>query len=103
MKLRSERLLITDLSLAYLNEIHQLHSLPEVDEFNTLGIPASIQVTKELILDWLEKKEAIPRMSYVGLGRISAKPFNYWIRMWYLIHHFVNNCVKNTTSLHCVC
>ena len=65
MKLRSERLLITDLSLAYLNEIHQLHSLPEVDEFNTLGIPASIQVTKELILDWLEQKDAKPRLSYV--------------------------------------
>ena len=65
MKLRSKRLLITELSLAYLNEIRHLHSLPEVDAFNTLGIPASVQVTKELILNWLVQKEAIPRMSYV--------------------------------------
>ncbi len=65
MKLRTERLLVCDLSISYLNEIHELHSLPEIDEFNTLGIPESIQTTKNLVLEWLEQQEAEPRMLYV--------------------------------------
>jgi len=32
-----------------LNDIHTLHSIPEVDEFNTLGIPKDIQETKDFI------------------------------------------------------
>ncbi len=99
MKFRTERLLITNLSLDYLNEIHQLHSLPEVDEFNTLGIPASIQVTKDLILEWLEKQEATPRMSYIfciklieanqfiGLIGLNIGKLNYRIaEVWYKTH-----------------
>lgn len=65
MKLRTTRLLICRVSIDYLNEIHQLHSYPEVDEFNTLGIPESIHVTKALILSWLEKQETNPGSSHV--------------------------------------
>ncbi|MFT3912209.1 MAG: GNAT family protein [Ferruginibacter sp.] len=65
MKLRTQRLLITSISLDYLNEIHRLHSFPEVDEFNTLGIPESVEATKRIILEWLIKQEAQPRMLYV--------------------------------------
>jgi ribosomal-protein-alanine N-acetyltransferase len=99
MKFRTKRLLITDLSVDYLNEIHQLHSMPEIDEFNTLGIPGSIQVTKELILDWLEKQETVPRASYIfciklietnqfiGLiGLKIGKPGYRIAEVWYKTH-----------------
>ena len=99
MKFRTERLLITDLSLDYLNEIHQLHSLPETDEFNTLGIPETVQVSKDLILKWLEMQEANPRTSYIfciklietnefiGLVALNMGKSNYRIaEVWYKTH-----------------
>jgi [ribosomal protein S5]-alanine N-acetyltransferase len=36
-----------------LESIHKLHSLPETDEFNTLGIPESIDVTMDVIKPWI--------------------------------------------------
>lgn len=99
MKFRTRRLLIASLSLDYLNEIHQLHSLPEVDEFNTLGIPASINTTKALILQWLEKQEARPQTLYVfciklidsnefiGLIGLNMGKPNYRVaELWYKLH-----------------
>ena len=99
MKFRTQRLLITELSLDYLNEIHELHSLPEVDEFNTLGIPETIQVSKDLILNWLEIQEANPRMSYIfcvklvetnefiGLIALNLGKLKYKIaEVWYKTH-----------------
>lgn len=40
-----------------LNSIHNLHSLPETDEYNTLGIPKSIEETKETIAPWIAQNE----------------------------------------------
>jgi len=40
--LQSKRLNIRELELKDINNVHQLHSLPETDEFNTLGIPETI-------------------------------------------------------------
>ncbi|HMJ46951.1 MAG TPA: GNAT family protein [Ferruginibacter sp.] len=65
MELRSEHLLLRPVSMNFLDEIHHLHSLPETDEFNTTGIPQSVEVTKNIILEWIENQEAIPRKSYV--------------------------------------
>src|SRR4051812_7450109 len=64
MNFRTERLNIKDLSLDFLEDIHRLHSLPEVDEFNTLGIPGTLEVSKALIISWLEKQNSNPRISY---------------------------------------
>ncbi|MEO5943597.1 MAG: GNAT family protein [Ferruginibacter sp.] len=99
MELRTERLLIKDLSMDYLDEIHQLHSFPEIDEFNTLGIPETIEATKNLILDWLEKQGAQPRISYVFciklietnkfiglLGLNIGKPDYKIAEVWYKTH-----------------
>lgn len=36
-----------------LNSIHELHSLPETDEFNALGIPQSIEETQSIIEPWI--------------------------------------------------
>jgi ribosomal-protein-alanine N-acetyltransferase len=99
MELQTERLLIKDLSLDYLDEIHQLHSFPEIDEFNTLGIPETKEITKNIILDWLEKQKTQPRISYVfcitlietnkfiGLAALNIGKPNYKIaEVWYKTH-----------------
>jgi len=58
--LKSDRLRLAEITISDLEEIHVLHSIPEVDEFNTLGIPADLRETKEfmqpIIEDQLSKK-----------------------------------------------
>ncbi len=56
--------------------VHHLHSLPEVDEFNTLGIPDSLATTEHLLTDWLVQQQAAPRTSYIFYAqRIDSKEF----------------------------
>ena len=98
MELITDRLTLKELSLADLEVIHQLHSLPEMDEFNTLGIPATIQVTELLLNEWIEKQRTIPRVSYIfrielsetdqfiGLIGLNFGKLNYKIaETWYKI------------------
>ena len=47
--LSTERLLIKPITQANLHYVHNLHSLPEVNQFNTLGIPENINVTKAIL------------------------------------------------------
>ncbi|KAA5532446.1 GNAT family N-acetyltransferase [Taibaiella lutea] len=63
--LQTERLNIRELQSGDLHNIHALHSLPETDEFNTLGIPENLQVTEELLNNWLAEKYPEPRSQYV--------------------------------------
>ncbi|MCG6187807.1 GNAT family N-acetyltransferase [Maribellus maritimus] len=49
MKLETNRLQLFEISWDDLEKIHELHSIPEVDEFNTLGIPENIEVTRKII------------------------------------------------------
>ncbi|WP_313779661.1 hypothetical protein [Flagellimonas onchidii] len=49
LRLETERLLIGPITLDDLENIHELHSLPETDKFNTLGIPKNIDETKNII------------------------------------------------------
>jgi len=63
--LQTQRLHIRELEPTDLESIHTLHSLPETDEFNTLGIPENIQVTEQILNNWLSAKEQEPRNSYV--------------------------------------
>ena len=99
MKLKTDRLKIRELSLADLEAIHQLHSLPETDKYNTLGIPATIQTTELLLNEWIEKQRPIPRTSYIfcielsetsqfiGLIALNLGKLNYKIaEAWYKIH-----------------
>ena len=60
MELQTERLKLVELSLDDLTDIHQLHSMPQTDEFNTLGIPGSIQITEKLLNEWIEKRTQTP-------------------------------------------
>lgn len=65
MELHTPRLLLRELSPADLEAVHRLHSLPEVDEFNTLGIPEAVETTERLLTDWLAQRAATPRTAYV--------------------------------------
>lgn len=98
MKLRTQRLALNELSLNELDDIHQLHSLQETDEFNTLGIPTDISQTSMLLEEWI-KEQATPRKSYIfsiklietdifiGLIALKLGKPNYKIaEVWYKVH-----------------
>ena len=58
MNLHTERLHLRFIELTDLNAIHHLHSLPESDEFNTLGIPENLAKTQSIIQDWINDHQA---------------------------------------------
>ncbi len=49
----TERTKLRLIELSDVAAIHQLHILPETDEFNTLGIPAHPAETKAIITPWI--------------------------------------------------
>ena len=63
--IQTSRLIIRDLSLSDIDNIHILHSLPETDRFNTLGIPKTIEPTERLLDEWLSVQNTNPRKSYI--------------------------------------
>lgn len=75
MELNTERLKLRELLSADLEKIHELHSLPETDEFNTLGIPDNIEITKQIVSEWLTSREAIPRKKFVFVIENNEKEF----------------------------
>jgi RimJ/RimL family protein N-acetyltransferase len=64
MDLESTILKLIEITWSDLQDIHNLHSIPEVDEFNTLGIPKSIEDTREIIRPLIEAKNEQPQKSY---------------------------------------
>ncbi len=46
-------------------KVHELHSLPETDRYNTLGIPETIEVTKAIVTEWLASCAETPTKKYV--------------------------------------
>jgi ribosomal-protein-alanine N-acetyltransferase len=65
MLFQTKRLTLREVSLADLTAIHELLSLPETDQFNTLGIPETTDVTAELVMGWLEENKNPERNSYI--------------------------------------
>ncbi len=49
MELQSFRLLLKEIGWSDLENIYQLSRIPEVDEYNTMGIPESVEDTKEML------------------------------------------------------
>jgi ribosomal-protein-alanine N-acetyltransferase len=97
--LKTNRLNIRELTFADINNVHKLHSLPETDEFNTLGIPENIQTTENILNEWLIKQKQEPRNSYIfcmdrnddnefiGLIAIILGKENYkTAEVWFKIH-----------------
>lgn len=97
--LQACRVNLRQLSIADLDKIHELHSLPATDQFNTLGIPESIQTTEGIVNEWLAEQNVIPQTSYIFcIDNIETKQFiglialnlgkpNFWAaEVWYKIH-----------------
>jgi len=75
--IETERLMLTEISMADLENIHGLHSIPEVDEFNTLGIPDTLEDTEKLIKPIIQSRFKTPRASYTW--KICLKDSNQFI------------------------
>lgn len=99
MVLQTNRLTIRELTIADIDNVHELHSLPETDAFNTLGIPENIQTTEKLVEDWLTAQKQEPRSSYafgidknddpcfIGLIGMNLGKVNYrTAEVWFKIH-----------------
>ena len=48
-----------------LEAVHHLHSFPEVDEFNTLGVPANIEETRQYLNPLIRAQKDNPRKLYL--------------------------------------
>jgi ribosomal-protein-alanine N-acetyltransferase len=64
MQLDTERLTLREVEWSDLHNIHSLHSLPAVDEFNTLGIPADVKETEQVLAPIIDDRHANPRRKY---------------------------------------
>jgi RimJ/RimL family protein N-acetyltransferase len=75
-KLKSDRLILTEITFEDLNDIHALHSLKEVDNYNTLGIPRDIQDTRDFIRPILQDQHSKERKQICWVARDkSSKDF----------------------------
>lgn len=63
MELLSARLLIKEIGWEDLEDIHRLHCFPEVDEYNTQGIPKDIEETRKNIRPAIEAQKEENRKS----------------------------------------
>ncbi|MBL4706967.1 MAG: GNAT family N-acetyltransferase [Flavobacteriales bacterium] len=66
LQLFSDRLSLRLIQENDLEVIHQLHSIPETDRFNALGIPKDLDETKKIILPWImeNKQEEIRNYTF---------------------------------------
>lgn len=95
--LKTERLIVRPITVFDLDYIHDLHSLKETDEFNTLGIPANIEETKLLLEKWIfeNSKELPTNFSFavelntenqvigligINLGKVKYKNAEVWFK-----------------------
>ena len=71
MAIVSERLKLLEISGDDLQDIHRLHSFPEVDEFNTLGIPGDLEVTRMVIQSTIDDQNSHVRREFQWTIRLS--------------------------------
>jgi len=60
----TERLILAEVTWDDLEEIHRLHCVPEIDEYNTLGIPANLGETGEIMRPFIEARNQQPQAKY---------------------------------------
>lgn len=65
IRLQSARLNLRPVKISDLENIHRLHSLPETDKYNTLGIPENIEQTTAVISEWITTHERSPQRNFV--------------------------------------
>lgn len=98
MEYSSQRLLLREVLPTDINTIHQLNLKPEVDRYNTLGLPTDIGITSNIVNDWIGHQSLVPRVKYVyyletitgefvGTAGINMGKPNYKnAELWYKIH-----------------
>jgi len=59
-KLTTNRLHLKIITPDDLDDIHHLHSLPETDQYNTLGIPENKAATEAIVQQWLSQQQVEP-------------------------------------------
>lgn len=64
MNLKSERLELKEITWNELELVHQLNSYPEVDKYNTLGIPKDLNDTRRAMQDAIEDQSESERTKY---------------------------------------
>ena len=64
MNILTQRLELTEITWDDLENIHKLHSIFEVDEFNTIGIPKNIEETRKNIKPYIDAKDNDPQSKY---------------------------------------
>lgn len=64
IELTTERLKLRLIEKGDLESIHILHSLPETDEYNALGIPENLQETKLIINAWIAENQLPKVLNY---------------------------------------
>ena len=72
MELNTDRLIIREVTWDDLDDIFILESSPEVDEFNTLGIPDDKNVTREHLRPFIRDQKAKVRKKYCWTIRFQA-------------------------------
>ena len=65
MELNTKRILFREITVDDIPQIHQLNLIPEVDKYNTLGIPENLDVTQNIINPLIAAQEQIPREKYI--------------------------------------
>lgn len=99
LEIKTDQLILRLIDWKDVAVIHRLHSIPETDEFNTLGIPENIQQTHEVITPWIEANneaeirnytfaiQHMQRQEFIGLFglRLGPKKYNR-AEVWYKLH-----------------
>ncbi|WP_339838934.1 GNAT family N-acetyltransferase [uncultured Maribacter sp.] len=99
IEILTERIKLRLITFSDLNSIHKLHSLPETDEFNALGIPEDIEETKSIITPWIAENKLSKIKNYtfaienrldrefIGLFGLKLGTEKYKrAEVWYKIH-----------------
>ena len=76
INLKTQRLNLRPISEKDIENIHKLHSLPETDRFNTLGIPKDLNETKIVVEKWISENNLENNKSYTfAIELIEGKEF----------------------------
>jgi len=71
MELRTKRLVLKEITLDDVDDIHRLHCMEEVERFNTIGIPRHQGDTIEVMLAAVEDRESAERTQYGWTVRLA--------------------------------
>lgn len=77
MIITTSRLDLNEITWDDLPEIHHLHSIAEVDEYNTLGLPQNEEETREIIRPVIENQKAEVQRFY--MWKITSKETNSFL------------------------